>query len=801
MKFTLSWLKDHLETAADVRTIADALTHLGLEVEKVEDKAEALKPFTVARVVSCERHPAADKLSLCKVDTGEDVLQVVCGAPNVHAGMKGVFARVGTTIPATGLKLTKAKIRGVESNGMLCSAYEMGISEDRQGIIELPEDAPMGEPFTQVLGLDDPVVEVAVTPNRPDCLGVRGLARELAAAGVGKLKPDDIKPVRGRFSSPIGITLKFSNTPPACPLFAGRVVRGVKNGESPNWLKKRLAAIGLRPINALVDVTNYVANDRARPLHVYDAKKLKGAIGARMGRAGERFRALDGCDYAVDETMCVIADESGVLGLGGIMGGESSGSTASTVDVFIESALFEPAVIAATGRKLGVVSDARYRFERGVDPDFVLHGLELATRMILELCGGEPSELVVVGKAPSAREQVHFDPSMVARLAGLSVVSEQVATILATLGFRVEKGRGGLAVTPPSWRADIHGSADLVEEVARVTGLDKIPSVPLPRSASVTRPVLTARQRNVRVAKRALAARGLVEAVTYSFVGAGHATLFSGHNTPPVKLENPISSGLDAMRPSGLPALILAAQRNVNRGFSDCALFEVGPVFSNAAPDGQATVAAGIRRGNATPRHWRAGARAVDAFDVKSDVTAALEALGIAAEVLQPSSDTPAWYHPGQSGVLRLGPKTVLAQFGVIHPAVLDKMDAKGPLAGFEIFLDAIPLSKARTGRARPSLAASDLMSLERDFAFVVDAGVAAQDILRAARRADKEFVADVTVFDVFADESLGAGKKSVAIAVTIQPREKTLTDEEIEALSRRIVESVIQETKGTLRA
>jgi phenylalanyl-tRNA synthetase beta chain len=599
---------------------------------------------------------------------------------------------------------------------------------------------------------------------------------------------------------PIGITLDFASSPPACPVFAGRLVRGVKNGESPDWLKKRLAAIGLRPISALVDITNYIANDRARPLHVYDADKLKGPIGARMGRRGERFRALDGRDYAVDDTMCVIADENGVLGLGGVIGGEASGATASTVNVFIESALFEPAIIAATGRKLGIESEARYRFERGVDPDFVVPGLELATRMILELCGGEPSEIVVAGKVPEARSRIDFDPGLVARLGGLSLEAERAGAILSALGFGVQRKGASFIVSPPSWRADIHGPADLVEEIVRIAGLASIPSAPLPRDARVAPPVLTARQRQVGIAKRALAARGLVEAVTYSFVNAEHASMFSGGNAPPIKLANPISSELGAMRPSGLPALVLAAQRNVNRGLSDCALFEVGPVFEGAEPGAQAMVAAGVRRGKAQPRHWRLGARAVDPFDVKADVMAVLDALGVSGEAVETEASSAAWYHPGQSGIVRLGPKTVLAQFGMLHPAVLDKMDAKGPLAGFEVFLDALPKPKARASRARASFEASPFMPLERDFAFVVDEAVEAQDILRAARRADKALIADVSVFDVFADPSLGTGKKSVAIAVTIQPRERTLTDEEIEVLSQRIVDSVIRETKGTLR-
>jgi phenylalanyl-tRNA synthetase beta chain len=794
MKFTLSWLKDHLETDASLGTIAEALTNLGLEVENVENKAEALAAFRVAHVLEAAPHPNADKLRVCKVDTGKEVLRVVCGAPNAHAGMKAVFAPVGTTIPASGVTLTAASIRGQASNGMLCSERELLLSNAHEGIIELPEDAPVGAPFASVMGLDDPVIEIAITPNRGDCLAVYGIARDLAAAGIGTLLPVRVTPVAGTFPSPIAAATDDAS---ACPLFAGRLIRGLKNGPSPAWLQKRLLAIGLRPINALVDITNYVSYDRARPLHVYDAAKVHGTLRARLARKGETLDALDGKSYALDEAMCVIADDRGVLGLGGVMGGAGSGSTEETTDVFIESALFDAVRTARTGRALQILSDARYRFERGVDPDFVMPGLELATRMVLELCGGTPSAVVVAGQSPSARMPIAFAPREVERLTGLTLERAEIIRILKALGFTLAESGSDLLVTVPSWRPDVHGSADLVEEIVRVAGLARVPATPLPPLATGT-PMLSGKQKRARLARRALAMRGLDESVSYSFIPSAHAALFGAEM--PIKLANPISADLDALRPSGLPALIAAAGRNAARGLADAALFEVGPVFDAARPEAQRQVASGIRRGAREPRHWSAASKPVDAFDVKADAEALLAALGVAPQSVQISAGGPAWYHPGRSGVIKQGPKTVLAVFGEIHPRVLDAMDVKGPLVGFELFLDAVPEPKAKPTKSRGPLEAPDLMPLERDFAFIVNEEIPAGDILRAARGADRVLIEEVGLFDLFVGESLGPGKKSVAIAVRIQPKTKTLTDEEIEALSSRIIASVIKATGAALR-
>ena len=799
MKFTLGWLKDHLDTSADAPAIGERLTALGLEIESIEDKAKALGAFTVAHVVSAAPHPNADKLKVCQVDTGKETLQVVCGAPNAREGLKVVFAAVGTTIPANGMVLTAATIRGVSSNGMMCSAREMGLSDEHEGIIELPHDAPVGAPFAQALGLDDPVIDIAITPNRGDCLAVHGIARDLAAGGLGTLKSGSVEPVKGHFASPVKIALELhGDAQGACPVFAGRVIRGLKNGPSPDWLKRRLEAVGLRSINALVDVTNFISLDRARPLHVYDAKKITGAIRARLGRTGESLKALDGRDYAIDDTMCVIADDAGVLGLGGVMGGEASGSTLQTTDVFVESAYFDPIRTAQTGRKTGILSDARYRFERGVDPLFVVPGLELATRMILELCGGEASHVEIAGTPPLRRLTVDFDPKDVARLTGLDLAAPRIAGILNALGFETKAKGARFDVAVPSWRPDIHGSADLVEEVMRVHGLGHVPATPLP-PAALGAPMLSVKQKRVRLARRALAARGLIEAVTYSFVPAAHAEAFGAR--PPVKLANPISADLDAMRPSPLAALVVAAQKNADRAMGESALFEVGPAFSGGVPGQQQAVAAGVRRGAKTQRHWSGKAGPVDVFDAKGDALALLAALGAPVESLQVTRDAPSWYHPGRSGTLKLGPKSVLAQFGELHPAVLEALGAKGPHAAFEVFIEAIPEPKAKATRSRGALVLSELNPLERDFAFVVDAGVAAGDVARAAKSADKVLIEAVSVFDVFEGGNLEKGQKSIAIAVKLQPTDKTLTDADIEAVSQKIVAAVLKATGGVLRA
>ena len=801
MKFSLSWLKDHLDTDASLDRISETLTALGLEVEGIEDRAKALAPFTVAHVVSAERHPNADKLQVCSVDTGAGTIQVVCGAPNARAGLKVVLASVGTTMPDGELTIKKGVIRGVESNGMLVSERELGLSDEHHGIIEMPEDAPVGASYAKLMGLDDPVIEIALTPDRADCAGVRGIARDLAAAGLGTLRPlsgghIDSAPVPGVGKSPIPVTIENHG---ACPLFVGRTIKGVKNGPSPRWLQDKLTSVGLRPISALVDVTNYLCLDIARPLHVFDADTLAGGIIARLSQAGETVKALNGKDYTLDDAMAVIADRDGVLGLAGVIGGEPSGCTEDTVNVFIECALFDPVRTAATGRKLGVDSDARYRFERGVDPGAVFESMERVTRLILEMCGGTPSELVVAGAEPKWQRTITLRTARVAHLGGVDVPAAEQERILSVLGFApAQREDGHITVPVPSWRGDVEGEADLVEEVLRVYGYDKIPATPMARPHAITRPAVDGRQRRLGFARRTLAARGLNEAVTWSFLSSTVAGQFGGVPDE-LRLVNPISADLDVMRPSLLPNLIAASGRNADRGWSDVGLFEVGPAFRNGSPEGQDSVAGGVRAGAMVPRHWATPTRPVDVFDAKADALAVLEALGAPTVNLQITTDAPAWYHPGRSGVFRLGP-SVLGRFGEIHPGVLETMGVKGPLVGFEVFLDAVPAAKKKAGPARPLLKLSPFQPIRRDFAFVVDQGVEADKAIRAARGADKALVREVTVFDRYQGPGVEAGKKSLALTVTLQPVEKTLTDAEIEAVAGKIVGAVVKATGGTLR-
>jgi phenylalanyl-tRNA synthetase beta chain len=794
MKTTLAWLKEHLETDAPLEVIADRLIMLGHDLEGVENRAAGLEPFTVASVVSAERHPNADRLKVCVVDTGKARVQVVCGAPNARTGMKGVFAPAGTVIPRTGTVLNETVIRGVASRGMLCSAYELGLGDDREGIIDLPEDAPVGTPYATFIGLGDPVFDIKVTPNRADCLGVRGIARDLAAAGLGCLKPLDTAPVPGRFRSPIGIHIEDYS---ACPLFLGRHIRGVRNGPSPAWLQNRLESIGLRPISALVDITNFLTFDLNRPLHVFDAARLAGDLTIRFARAGEKLHALNGQEYALDPEITAIADPAGVQSLGGVIGGEATGCTEITTEVFIEAALFDPIRTAATGRKLNIVSDARYRFERGLDPAFVEDGLEIATRLMLELCGGEASEIVRAGQVPDWRRQYMLRAQRPATLGGLHVPHEESIAILTALGCKAEGSAGAdLVVEPPSWRGDIVGEADLVEEVLRIKGYDSIPAVPLEREQPLSRPALSLTQRRAEIVRRTLAERGLTEAVTFSFISASEAELFGGAK-PELRLVNPISTDLDAMRPSLLPGLIAAARRNADRGFGDAALFELGPLYRDDTPAGQVLVAAGVRGGHTGPKHWRVPARDVDLFDVKSDALAALAAMGAPADNTQVSADPPSWYHPGRAGTLRLGPK-MLGAFGELHPALLEALDARAPIAGFEVFLDNVP--EPRGGRAKPPLRLAVFQPIERDFAFVVDRDLPADALLRAARGVDRKLVSEIRLFDVYEGAGLPEGRKSLAITVILQPQERTLTDAEIETFSQRLIAQVEKATGGKLR-
>ncbi len=800
MKFTLSWLAEHLESEARLDEVVERLTAIGLEVEAVNDPAAEFAAFTVGHVVDASPHPNADRLRVCLVDTGPEQVQVICGAPNARAGMKGVFAPAGTHIPGTDLDLEATKIRGVVSNGMLCSERELGLSDEHEGIIELDPEAEIGAPFAAIVGLDDPMIEIAITPNRQDCLGVRGIARDLAAAGLGRLKPFAPAPSEGGFASPVAVHLDFTaETADACPCFAGRYFRGLRNGPSPEWMQARLRAIGLRPISALVDITNYVTFDLGRPLHVFDADTLEGDVHVRLSRPGETLLALDGRVYSLDDAMVVIADEVKAEGLGGVMGGEASGCTEKTRNVMLEVALFDPIRTAATGRKLQIESDARYRFERGVDPEMVLPGLAYASELIVELCGGEASEPVVAGSPEVARRVVEFRPGRVARLAGIEVASKRQAEILADLGFEAKRGRARWRVTVPSWRSDVGGEADLVEEITRIVGFDAIPSVPLPRTGGVARPALTPAQARVPRAKRVLAARGMVECVTWSFLPRAQAALF-GAGEAPLLLENPISSELDAMRPSLLANLLAAVGRNMDRGLEDLALFEVGGQFHDTTPEGEVAMASGVRRGRTAPRHWSGEARALDALDAKADALAVLSALGAPVDSLAVVREAPAQYHPGRSGVLKLGPKRVLGQFGELHPTVLAELDVEGPAVAFEIFLDAVPEPKAARARSRAALDASDLPAVARDFAFVVDRKVEAGAIVSAVRKAEKSLLSAVEVFDVYAGEGVEAGMKSVAVSIRLQPRERTLTDAEIDAVAERVVAAVAKATGAVLR-
>jgi phenylalanyl-tRNA synthetase beta chain len=799
MKTTLSWLKEHIETEASASEIASVLTALGLEVESIEDRARDLAPFVVGYVIEAKQHPNADRLRVCLVDTGNAQVQVVCGAPNARTGMKGVFAPAGSRIPGTGLELKAGVIRGVESNGMLCSMREMGLGEDHEGIIDLPAEAPIGAPFAKVMGLDDPVMDVKVTPDRADCLGVAGIARDLAAAGLGRLISRDLSPVKGSFDSPMrwrrDLPLEADS---ACPLVVGRYFRGLRNGPSPRWLQDRLLAIGLRPISALVDITNYVTFDLGRPLHVFDAAKLRGDLTMRLARQGEMILALDGRSYELDSSMTVIADANAVHGIGGVMGGEESGCSESTTEMFLEVALFDPIRTAETGRKLGIESDARYRFERGLDPVSAEWGAEVAARLVLEICGGEASHVVRAGEMPAWQRELALRPERVASLGGIELAARESARILRSLGFEVEGDSGALKVKPPSWRADVEGEADLVEEVVRIHGYERIPAASLPRAEPLPKAATTPAQRRAIHAKRLLAERGLLEAVTFSFLSSELAELFGG-GAPALALANPISADLDQMRPSLLPNLLAAAERNAAYGNANVGLFEVGPRYEGDRPEDQRLSAAALRVGQSGPRHWARPPRPVDVFDAKADALALLAALGAPIDNLQTTSDAPAWFHPGRSGVLRLGP-TVLAAFGELHPRILRRFDIKGPAVGFESDLDRIAQPRVRPGAARPLLKASAFQPLERDFAFVVAADVPAEQLVRAAKSADKTLIAGVSVFDQFAGPALGEGRKSIAISVVLQPTERTLTEQEIEAVAAKIVAAVHKATGGTLR-
>ena len=808
MKFTLSWLKEHLDTEASLEKIVETLTRIGLEVERVENPAETLGVFKIAEILSAAPHPNADRLRVCQVGTGQgEPLQVVCGAPNARAGLKTVFAPPGAYIPAKNFTLSKGVIRGVESAGMMCSPEELGLEGDSSGIFELAPDSPVGAAYAAFAGLDDPLIEINLTPNRSDAASVYGIARDLAAAGLGRLKGASVEAIAGKFPCPVGVNLDFApGDARLAPIFALRLVRGVKNGPSPEWLQKRLKSIGLRPINALVDITNFLTFDRGRPLHVFDAAKVAGDLTVRRARAGESLLALDGRSYALDGNAVVISDHHGVESLAGIMGGESSGCGDGTTDVLIESALWNPNNIAQTGRRLAIVSDARYRFERGVDPAFVLPGLELASRLVLDLCGGEPSEVVVAGRLPDPPAGISFPLSEVERLTGLKLNASEMVGALEKLGFSVAgqiSNFGHIHVRAPSWRPDVEGKADLVEEIVRIAGFDRIASVPLARDAAVAGPVLTLLQRRVRASRRALAARGMIEAVTWSFVGKDEAEIFGG-GAPELALANPIAADLSDMRPSLLPGLIKGAKANAARGFGDVALFEVGQIFRTDDEDGQYAAAAGLRRGTAKAhgagRHWSDKAAAVDVFDAKADVLALLSALGVAGGAVQVVPGGPDFLHPGRSASLQFGPRHIVGWFGELHPKTLEAFDAPGPIVGFELLLDLLPPPKPKPTKARPKLELSDFQPVERDFAFIVDKNVKAADLIKAVQGAERTLIVQVGVFDLYEGAGVPEGKKSIAVNVILQPREKTLTDAEIEAVAAKVVAEAGKKAGAVLR-
>ena len=804
MKFTLGWLKEHLETDSSLDEIVDTLTMVGLEVEGVVDRAKDLLPFVIGRVTKVTPHPNADRLRLCIVDTGLEQFEVVCGAPNVRSGIKGVFAPIGTYIPGGKFTLEERAIRGVTGQGMLCSERELGLSENHDSIIELDPEAKIGESFARVSGFDDPIIEIAVTPNRGDCLGVLGIARDLAAGGLGRLISPEPVSLIGEFASPINVELRFDESSgDACPLFVGRMIRGVVNRASPPWLQQRLLSVGLRPISALVDITNLITFDRARPLHVFDADKLKGNVYVRLARAGETIDALDERTYKLDDQMNVICDETGPIALGGVIGGVVTSCTNETLNVFVEAALFDPVRTARTGRKLNIESEARYRFERGVDRAGAVPGMELATKLILECCGGEVGEVTTAGKAPVGASTINFRPARIKTLGGLQVASEDSVEILGNLGFSCKSEGEVWTVTPPSWRNDIDGEADLVEEVLRIKGYDSIPAVSVSRIGP-SKPALNQRQREVRQIPRLLAARGLDECVTWSFLSVDEAEMFGGGRDD-LKLDNPISEDLSDMRPSLLPNLLTASARNVARGVGDIGFCEVGPQYRNDTLGGQLSMAAGVRTGYFVPRDWIASSRPVDVFDAKADALAVLAGLKASRKQITATKDAPDWYHPGRSGTLRLGPKNVLGYFGELHPRVLSAFDLTVSAVGFEVFLDSVPLSKAKASSARPASNGTDLPSVERDFAFVVPDGVTAEVLLGAVQSlsgkdSTKVVFTKTALFDIYVGDGVPEGMKSMAFGVTMQPFDTTLTEDDIQRISQAIVSKVTKATGGALR-
>lgn len=794
MKFTLSWLKEHLDTDASVDEISETLTRIGLEVEEVVNPAASLSDFITAKIEKVEMHPDSDHLHILAVNTGKETLQVVCGAPNVHEGLIGIYAPTGALIPAYGERLKVAKIRGVESMGMMCSEKELMVGDDHSGIIELPASTLIGKPAAEVLNID-PVIEVSITPNRAECLGVRGIARDLAASGLGKLKPLNIPEIRGSFKSPITVSV---DCPEACPTYTARYIKGVNNkAEPPKWMKDRLTAIGLRPISALVDITNYINYDLARPLHVFDADKLKGNIKVRMAQTGEEFLALNEKSYTLDDKCLGICDDEGVQCLGGIMGGLNKGSYEDTTNVLLECALFTPTCIARTGRKLQIDSDSRARYERWVDPMSNISGNNYATQMILDICGGEASEMEVAGTEKNEAKPVYLRPERLKTFIGLDVSKEKCEEILSHLGFALTEEDGKIKAVSPSWRGDIECEQDLIEEIVRMIGLDNIPATSM-KTADFPKPVLTPLQNNIVMVKHELASRGMFETVTFSFTDSDIAQYFR-RGQEPILLQNPIIKELDEMRPSLLPNLLIGAKNNIARGYADLAIFEVAPEFYGRNPGEQKAVASGIRVGKTSKKDWTGSMRAYDVFDAKADALAAIAAAKGPIDAPQITTDAPSYYHPGRSGAIRLG-KNVLAYFGELHPAVLKALDIKSNVVAFEVFLDNIPLPRDAKSKAKKKLELSQLQAVDKDLAFVVARNVSAINIVAAAKNADRNNIADVRVFDVYEGDNLPEDKKSVAISVTFQPKEKTYTDAELEALMNKVILEVGKKTGATLR-
>ena len=799
MKFTVSWLKDHLETNATNEKILNTLTNLGLEVEESTDQQEALKSFIVAEITDVQKHPDADKLQICEVNTGKKLVEVVCGAPNVRKGMKGVFADLDTTIPSTGDKISKVKIRGVESYGMLCSARDLALGDDHEGILELPDSAVTGEHCSKFLGLNDFLITVDITPNRADCLGVRGIARDLSATGLGKLKPLSEKKVDGKFKSPIDIHLDFSKKESAsCPIFAGRYIRNLKNVDSPKWLSDRLSSVGLRPVSALVDITNYFTFNLNRPLHVFDSKKINGNLKVNFSRDGEKLRALDGKTYSLKKDMVVIRDEKKILSLGGVIGGEEGSCSNQTTDAFLECAYFDPKSISATGRQLMIDSDSRFRFERGVDPESVLSGIESATQMIIDICGGEASEIVLAGKNDFVKKTINFNLKEIPRLTGLDITAQKVRTILESLGFNLKEKNNSFSVEVPSWRNDISVSADLVEEVLRIYGYDNIPDEPFGKIIPSPLSGLSSRKKIEHVVRKNFATRGFYEVITWSFMKGKSAALFGGENQN-LKLLNPISSDLDMMRPSILPNLLTAAKENLDRGNKNFSLFEIGPSYSSLEEDGQKLCAAGIRIGG-SDRHWRRTSQKFDFYDIKADILSCMQLFKLSEENIEISNTIPKWYHPGQSASFHKKDKSLLASFGALHPEVLSEFDLKDTVIGFELYIDSLTDLVAEKKKQDSNLTLSPLQSVDRDFAFIVDQKVTSKEIMNLVKNVDTQLIDNVKVFDIYQGGEIPQGKKSYAISVCLQPTDKTLTEEEINQLSEKIVLKIKKEIGAVLR-